>query len=72
MRQYPSGQGALSWYACADCARLIDAEHWEEIVEHSLDAYRHIRSISDDEEPILREHVQQLVNVFRSFRLVAV
>jgi len=72
LRQYPTGQGALSWYACADCASLIDAEYWEQLVERSLDAYGQIRPIPDGEEPILREHVEQLVQAFRSFRPVGV
>ncbi len=61
----------FKWYACADCASLIDAEHWAQLVEHSLAGYRQIRPIPNGEEPILREHVEQLVQAFRSFPLLA-
>jgi hypothetical protein len=72
LRQYPTGKGAVSWYACADCARLIDAELWEQLIERSIAAYGQIRPIPVGEEPILRQHVEQLVHAFRSFRLVGV
>jgi hypothetical protein len=72
LRQYSTGHGSVSWYACADCAGFIDAELWKQVVERSLAAYAQIRSIPDGEELILRQHVEQLVQAFRSFRLVSV
>lgn len=72
LRQYPTGQGAISWHACEDCATLIDVEHWEQLVERSVAAYGQIRPILDGEKHILRQHVEQLVQAFRSFRLVPV
>ena len=35
------------------------------------EAFAQIRLIPDGEEPILRKHVEQLVEAFRAFRLVA-
>jgi hypothetical protein len=72
LREYPTDHSAVNWYACGNCARLVDAENWERLIERSLAAYGRIRAIPDGEEPILRQHVEQLVQAFRSFRLVAV
>jgi hypothetical protein len=71
-QDYATDHGGINWYACVDCARLIQAEHWGQLIEHSLAAYRQIRRISDGEEPILRDHVEQLVGAFRAFRVVPV
>jgi len=70
-QEYPTDHAAVNWYACADCTRLIDAGHWKQLIEQSLEAYAQIRLIPDGEEPILRKHVEQLVEAFRAFRLVA-
>lgn len=70
LREYQAERAGINWFACEDCARLVDAEHWEELIEHSLAAYRQIRPIPDGEEPTLRQHVEQLVHASRSFRLV--
>jgi hypothetical protein len=50
----------------------MQAEHWGQLIEHSLGAYKQIRLIPDGEEPILRENVEQLVGAFRAFRVVPV
>jgi hypothetical protein len=68
----PADHCSINWYACADCARLIDAQHWELLIERSLAAYAQIRPIPEGEEPILRKQVEHLVEAFRSFRLVSV
>lgn len=70
LREYPTDDHAVNWYACANCARLIDAENWEQLIERSLEAYGQLRAVPDGEEPVLRNHVEELVNAFRSFRLV--
>ena len=72
LREYLIDRGAITWYACEDCARLIGGEHWETLIEHSLAAYRQIRAIGDSEESLLRDHVEQLVKAFRAFRLATV
>ncbi|MBV9482961.1 MAG: hypothetical protein JO249_19795 [Acidobacteria bacterium] len=68
LQQYPTVHGSVTWYACAECARIIATESWEQLIERSLAAYRDIRPITEGEEPILRNHVEQLVQAFRSFR----
>jgi Ser/Thr protein kinase RdoA (MazF antagonist) len=70
-QEYPTNHAAVNWYAWSDCARLIDAEHWEQLIERSLTAYRQVRPIHDGEQPILRKHVEQLTEAFRAFRLAA-
>jgi hypothetical protein len=62
----------IQWYACPECAELIDAEDWDRLVERSLAAYAQIRPMPDGDEPILRSQVEHLVQVFRTLRLVAV
>jgi hypothetical protein len=52
--------------------QVMQAEHWGQLIEHSLGAYKQIRLIPDGEEPILRENVEQLVGAFRAFRVVPV
>lgn len=71
-QEYATDHGGINWYACVDCTRLIQAKHWDQLIENSLGAYRHIRPIPDGEEPILREHVEQVVDTFRAFRVVPV
>lgn len=67
-QEYATGHGGIKWYACEGCATLVDAERWEQLIEHSLAAYRQIRVIPNGEEPILRQHVEQLINAFRALR----
>jgi hypothetical protein len=35
-QEYPTDNDAVNWHACANCARLIDAEQWEQLIERSL------------------------------------
>lgn len=70
LQEYQTDHQAVNWYACADCARLIGAEQWELLIERSLESYEQLRAVPDCEGPILRQHVQKLVQVFRSFRPV--
>jgi hypothetical protein len=72
LQEYPTDQGVRSWYACGDCARIIEAEDWAQLIERSLAAYAQIRAIPDADEPILRKQVEDLVENFRTVRLVAV
>lgn len=67
-QEYPA---AVNWYACADCARLIDAEEWEQLIERSLAEHAQIRPIPDADKPILRKQVENLVEGFRALWLVA-
>jgi hypothetical protein len=72
LREYPADHGVINWYACANCAALIDGEQWQPLIEGSLAAYVQLRAVPDGEEAVLRNHVEQLVNAFRSFRVVQV
>lgn len=70
-QEYGTDHRDVNWYACADCTRIIDAEAWEELIERTLAAHAHIRLTPDGDEPILRQHVEHLVDTFRAIRLVA-
>jgi hypothetical protein len=72
LQEYLVVDETIQWYACADCAELIDTDNWELLIERNLAAYAQIRPIPDGEEPILREQVEHLVEAFRTFRLVTV
>jgi hypothetical protein len=69
-QEYGTDLGDLNWYACAECARIIDAEAWEQLIERSLAAHAQIRPIPDADKPILRKQVENLVESFRAIRLV--
>jgi hypothetical protein len=70
LREYPTDNGGINWYVCATCTQFIDAEKWEQLIERSLNAYVQLRAVPDGEEDVLRKHVEQLVQAFRSFGLV--
>ena len=70
LREYPTDHAAANWYACVECARLIDSEQWQRLAERSLTAHVNLTAVPDGEESVLRTHVEQLVHAFRSFRLV--
>jgi len=69
-QEYGTDLGDVNWYACAECAGIIDAEAWEELIERSLAAHAQIRPTPDGDEPILRSQVGHLVQTFRAIRLV--
>jgi hypothetical protein len=48
----------------------MDVEDWKGLVERSLTAYAQMRSIPDDEKPLLRKRAERLVENFRIVRLV--
>ena len=60
------------WYACADCAELIETDKWEQLVERSLSAYDDVRWTPQGEEHVVRKQVENLVLAFRAFRFVSV
>ena len=69
-KEYPTDRRGINWYACADCARIIDVEDWNGLVERGVAAYAQMRSIPDDEKPLLRKRAERLVENFRIVRLV--
>ncbi len=72
MEEYPTDREGTDWYACRECAQLIDRADWDRLIQRSLAAYAEIRSIPDGEEAILRRQVENLVRTFRAVRLVPV
>ncbi len=72
LREYPTDHSLITWYACATCTRRIEAEEWDRLIERSLCAHAELRPVPEGEEPTLRQQVENLVEAFRSFRLVAV
>lgn len=70
MRENLVGDETIKWYACADCAELIDTDNWELLIEHSLHAYTDMRWIPKAEEAVVQKQVQNLVLAFRAFRPV--
>ncbi len=60
----------FKWYACADCAELIDTDNWQLLIERSLSAYAEVRWTPEGEEEVVRKQVENLVLAFRAFRLV--
>jgi hypothetical protein len=71
-QEYPTDRAGISWYVCPACARLIDTESWGSLIERGVAAYAQIRSVEDDEGPVLRKQMEQLVGNFRIVRLAAV
>ena len=71
-QEYATDRAGISWYACPACARLIATESWDSLVERGVASSAQIRSIQDDEGPVLRKQMEQLVENFRLVRLAAV
>jgi len=71
-QKYPTDTEGISWYACLECARLVDIESWERLIQRSTVACAQIRPISEDEMCVLRRQMEQLVENFRVVRLATV
>ena len=71
LQEYPTDHGIVNWYVCADCARMIDTEQWDQLIDRSFAAYTRIRAVPDSDEPVLRQQVESLVHAFRAVRLAA-
>ncbi len=72
LREYPTDHGIIKWYACPACTSLIEAEAWDRIIERSFAAHAQLRPVPQAEGAVLRKQIENLVEAFRSFRLVAV
>jgi len=70
-QEYGTDLGDLNWYACAQCAGIVDAEAWEELIERNFAAHARIAPIPKADEPMLRAQAEHLVRAFRALRLVA-
>jgi len=71
LQEYLVGDETIKWFACSECAGLIEIEDWGELIERSLAAYAELRWIPECEVPILRKQVENLVRTFRIFHLVS-
>jgi hypothetical protein len=70
-QEYETDPGVVNWYACAECARIIEVEAWEQLIERSIAAHGRVRPTPDGDEPVLRQQTEHLVEAFRALRLVA-
>jgi len=71
-QKYPTDTEGISWYACLECARLVDTEGWDRLIQRGVVACAQIRPISEDEMRVLRRQMEQLVENFRVVRLAIV
>lgn len=71
-QEYPTDTEGISWCACLECARLVDTESWDRLIERGVVACAQIRLMSEDETRVLREQLGQLVENFRVVRLSTV
>jgi len=71
-QEYPTDTDGISWYACLECARLVDAESWDLLIERAVLACAKLHPIAADEMRVLRRQLEQLVENFRVVRLAAV
>ena len=55
------------WTACAECARLIDAEKWNALTERAVQAFVKQHRIVTCDVPVLREQMQNLHSAFRQY-----
>jgi hypothetical protein len=69
---YPTNTEGIHWYACLECARLVDTESWDRLIQRSVVAYAQMRQIPEDEMRLLRTQMEQLVENFRVVRLATV
>ncbi len=68
---YPTGAERINWYACLECARLVDTESWDHLIQRSVVACAQMRQIPEDKIRLLRRQMEQLVKNFRVVRLAA-
>lgn len=68
----PSSHSGIDWYACTECAELIEGEHWKGLVGRGLAAHTESRPVPNGEEGVLRAPAVSLVRTFRVSRLLPV
>jgi hypothetical protein len=71
-QEYPTDTEGISWFACLECARLVDSESWDHLIERGVMACAQIHPIPEDETRVLRRQMEQLVENFRVVRLATV
>ena len=71
-QEYPTDTEGVSWFSCLECARLVDTESWDLLIERGVMACAELRAIAADEMRVLRSQMEQLVKNFRVVRLATV
>jgi hypothetical protein len=71
-QEYPTDTEGISWYACVECASLVDSEGWDLLIERGVAASAQLHRFPADEMRVLRRQLEQLVENFRVVRLAAV
>jgi len=71
-QEYPTDTEGISWYACKECAKLVDTEDWSRLIARGVVACAQIHPIPEDEKQVLRKQMEQLVENFRVVRLAPV
>jgi hypothetical protein len=71
-QKHPTDTEGINWYACLECARLVDTESWDRLIQRGVVECAQIRPITEDEMRVLRRQMEQLVENFRVVRLATV
>lgn len=58
------------WTACAECARLIDAEKWDALTGRAVQAFVKQHGVVTCDVPVIREQMQNLHSAFRQYRIL--
>jgi hypothetical protein len=59
-----------AFLACQECARAIDANQWEELLNRALEGFCGRRRIQSQElKAILRQHLAEFFRQFRENRI---
>ncbi len=69
--EYPTDTEGISWYACLECARLVDTKSWDLLIERGVMACAKLHPKAGDMH-VLRRQLEQLVEDFRILRLANV
>lgn len=71
-QKYPTDTEGINWYACLECARLVDTESWDGLIQRGVAACAELRPIAPDEMCVFQTQLEQLVENFRVVRLATV
>ena len=71
-QEYLTDTDGIRWYACLECARLVDTDSWDRLIERGAVACAQLHPIAADEMRVLQRQLEQLVENFRVVRLATV
>ncbi len=66
----PTDEAGFCWYACPECALLIEKDEWGRLEERCLEAYTATRGLLGEDRRVAAEQAARLVDAFRASRLV--